>query len=114
MPYKRKNIEERGYDTHAGIAQAEHKKAAGAKKKDDNSEQVVQQEEQPNENAHEMPHLHPDIEEIEGNLPGHDEPKEIIKNIKVVAPKPIIKYNNDGFRPYAKNVRPFQITSRKS
>ncbi len=122
--YRRKNIEEREYDTHAGIAKSEYDKAEEAKKnaekeaqqksnnnaQPDNSEQDIQSDdvemtdetEQPGENPPEMTHLHTDIKEIEDNLPIHDEPKEIIKNIKVVAPRPIIKYNNDGFRPYAK------------
>ena len=122
--YRRKNIEEREYDTHAGIAKSEYDKAEEAKK---NAEKEAQQKsnndsqpddsvkdlksddvemhdetEQPDENPPEMTHLHTDIKEIEENLPVHDEPKKLISNIKVVAPRPIIKYSNDGFRPYAK------------
>ena len=117
--FKRKNIEERGYDTHAGIAASEHKKKEEAKKKaeleaqqqsensqqdvnSENSQQDVQPEgEQTNENQPALAHVHPVIHEYEENLPAHDEPKKIIKNIKVVAPTPVIRYNPDGFRPHA-------------
>ena len=58
--------------------------------------------EQTSENQPAMEHMHPVIHEYEENLPVYDEPKEIIKNIKVVAPTPAIRYNLDGFRPYAK------------
>ena len=98
---KRERIENQGYDTHAGIAFSEYKEDQELKKKaemeeqqlSDNSEQDVQPE---------LQHVHPVVHEYEEKLPAHDEPKEIIKNIKVVAPKPSIKYSLDGFRPYAK------------
>ncbi len=120
--YRRKNIEERGYDTHSGIAKSEYDKAEEAKKNaekeaqqksnndsqpedsgQDVQSQVNEQGKQPDENPPEMTHLHSDIKEIEENLPVHDEPKKLISNITVVAPTPIIKYNDDdGFRPHAK------------
>ena len=103
---KRERIESQGYDTHSGIAFSEYKKDEEVKKKaemeeqqlSDNSDQGVQS----NENQPELQHVHPVINKFEEKLPKHDEPKEIIKNIKVVAPKPSIKYSLDGFRPYAK------------
>ena len=116
---KRERIERQGYDTHAGIAASEHKKKEEAKKKaeleaqqqSENSQQDVNSEnsqqdvnsdgEQTNENQPALEHVHPVVHEYEENLPAHDEPKKIIKNIKVVAPTPVIRYNPDGFRPYA-------------
>ncbi len=64
--------------------------------------------EQTCENPPALEHVHPVVHEYEENLPAHDEPKEIIKNIKVVAPTPSIKYNLDGFRPYAKMIDLFK------
>ena len=111
---KRDRIEQQGYDTSTAITSRNDKEEREANKKaemeeqqqNENPDQDVNPDDSdsdnPNDNAPEMTHLHPDIEEYQANLPGHDEPKEIIRNKKIVAPKPIIKYNLDGFRPYAK------------
>ena len=111
---RRENIETRGYDSHSGntigkkkIIAYEKKKAELAKlqQSTNNADSDAAEDtghEQSDKDQPEMTHLHPDVEEYQENLPVHDEPKEIIRNKKIVAPRPIIKYNLDGFRPYAK------------
>ena len=83
---KRERIDRQGYDTHAGIAIIEYKGDQELKKKAEMEEQQQSENSEQgilsNENQPELQHVHPVVHKYEEKLPAHDEPKEIIKNIK--------------------------------
>ena len=102
---RRENIERRGYDTNARIAEREHKQKQEAEKNDttpnEEAEQSSEIEQLNDEESQQLTHLHPDMEQYQSDLPKQEDKKQALdSNCQNRNKSPIIQYNPEGFRPH--------------
>ena len=82
---RRENIERRGYDTNARIAEREHKQKQEAEKNAKNNtspneeaEQSSEIEQLNDEESQQLTHLHPDMEQYQSDLPKQEDKKQAL------------------------------------